>query len=499
MDHTLVAFIADVREGQLDDLRKTLATVEPDVLRLLGGVSTLHCAAFVVFDGAITQGRFPSCLAFEASVDGSLDDFLIELTARPEGEESNLAVYLRQVYHHCSGFDAGDERLRDYLRDRAHQPHLWSVGNADQRARQVVGEQRVRAAIEPVLDASVAHTGPWSTARPASGTPPPPGVAPPSPTTSKRALRLKAQIAVQAPPSPQTWWVPFARADGGFEWGAVTSSSALRRLWYLVRFLLLVLAAIFVLASPVLALFVPRIRADVLGLLLAAHPALRVLIIAGWAAAWLAAEVFLVEMLITRKGFVRSLVHLLPHGNQHLPGFLAAHVDELLEQEDRHLQNHLSSLVELKSGRLRRYWVRALLWTFNVMYRSGLSIPQLAALRTIHFAQWTLIDGGRRLLFLSNYDGTWNQYLDDFIELLDSGVEKIWDMSIDYPGTTTPGGFKQWARTKQTTHAIWYVRYPDLSVPAIDNNTAIRQGLFGRPNTRAIDDWLRRFGSVSPR
>ncbi len=39
---------------------------------------------------------------------------------------------------------------------------------------------------------------------------------------------------------------------------------------------------------------------------------------------------------------------------------------------------------------------------------------KLGEISTIHFARWISIDHGQRLLFLSNYDGSWTNYLGDF-------------------------------------------------------------------------------------
>jgi hypothetical protein len=58
----------------------------------------------------------------------------------------------------------------------------------------------------------------------------------------------------------------------------------------------------------------------------------------------------------------------------------------------------------------------------------------------IHFAHWYLVDGGRRLLFLSNYDGDFSGYLDEFIRGAAEGVNLIWQGSRLLPrGAAGPG------------------------------------------------------------
>ena len=105
----------------------------------------------------------------------------------------------------------------------------------------------------------------------------------------------------------------------------------------------------------------------------------------------------------------------------------------LTELEDYGVRNHMVSLVLLKPGVTRYLALRTVLFTFNLFYRTvftDLTPGRLWGLPTIHFAQWTIVPTfdlkGRprrrkALLFLSNYDGSWETYLDDFL-----GSTKIW-------------------------------------------------------------------------
>ncbi len=46
-----------------------------------------------------------------------------------------------------------------------------------------------------------------------------------------------------------------------------------------------------------------------------------------------------------------------------------------------------------------------------------------------------MIDDGRRLLFLTNYDGSWENYLDDFIDKAALGLTGIWSNTLNFPRT----------------------------------------------------------------
>ena len=50
-------------------------------------------------------------------------------------------------------------------------------------------------------------------------------------------------------------------------------------------------------------------------------------------------------------------------------------------------------------------------------YARRLAPPgSLIGVSTIHFVRWVLIDDGRRLMMVSDYDGSWESYIDEFAE-----------------------------------------------------------------------------------
>jgi hypothetical protein len=96
-----------------------------------------------------------------------------------------------------------------------------------------------------------------------------------------------------------------------------------------------------------------------------------------------------------------------------------------------------------------------------------------------------LIDRGRSLLFLSNYDSSWESYLGDFIDKSAGGLTGIWSNTVGFPRTwyLINGGaryekdFKAIARTRQVPTNVWYRAYSRLSVEVIDTNSALRSAL----------------------
>jgi deferrochelatase/peroxidase EfeB len=184
----------------------------------------------------------------------------------------------------------------------------------------------------------------------------------------------------------------------------------------------------------------------------------------------------------------------------------AKHVEKLMSRETFGAQNHLAASSIVKPGWFRRLTLRVGLWAvgFNAAYWSRPSF--LGPTAVIHFARWILLPGTNKLLFMSNYDGAWETYLEDFIQNSHEGVTGIWSNTLGYPrteslfwkGATDGDRFKWWARRQQHPSWFWYVAYPKLSMARIRTNAAIRQGIATARTEADAADWLSCFGS-SPR
>jgi hypothetical protein len=104
------------------------------------------------------------------------------------------------------------------------------------------------------------------------------------------------------------------------------------------------------------------------------------------------------------------------------------HVARLAETEDITLQNQFSALGFIKPGPFRLVTARIILAIGNLATRYWFNKESLAGVTTIHFARWTFIDGRRRMLFASNYDGS---------------LENTWAIS----STSSPGAERQSSAT----------------------------------------------------
>jgi hypothetical protein len=100
----------------------------------------------------------------------------------------------------------------------------------------------------------------------------------------------------------------------------------------------------------------------------------------------------------------------------------------------------------------------------------------LINLSFIEFARWVIVprtcfpflaNGQRKedleydyLLFFSNFNGTWNQYIDAFSAVLSTGLNLIWRWSEKFPGAVPITPFKTYIAQVQFDTDYYYTAYP---------------------------------------
>ncbi len=162
-------------------------------------------------------------------------------------------------------------------------------------------------------------------------------------------------------------------------------------------------------------------------------------------------------------------------------------LDRLLDAEDKVVQNQISAVGYVKPGKLRLYTLVVALFGIYYGVRHVFNRGSLAGVRTIHFARWVFLDDRRRLIFVSNFDGSMESYMDDFVDKLAWSLNAAFSNGVGYPstkwlvfaGANDEQAFKNYIRTRQIPTQIWYTAYPDLTAVTIANNAAIRAGLSG--------------------
>ncbi len=160
-------------------------------------------------------------------------------------------------------------------------------------------------------------------------------------------------------------------------------------------------------------------------------------------------------------------------------------VHMLAALEDHLVQNPFTAIGHVKPGRFRRWTLVVILFYLNYATRHFFARGDLAGVKTIHFARWVFIDGKRRMFFASNYDGSLESYMDDFIDKVAWGLNLVFSNGVGYPRTSwlVRGGardelaFKDYLRTHQVPTRVWYSAYGRLTALNIQQNERIRAGL----------------------
>lgn len=158
---------------------------------------------------------------------------------------------------------------------------------------------------------------------------------------------------------------------------------------------------------------------------------------------------------------------------------------EMARREDWIPQNHMGSIVLIKPGVLRMILIRAGHLGLGLLLRIIARDGYLGSMRTIHFAHWAMVNNKSRLMFFSNFDQTWESYLDDFIEKAHAGLTLAWSCGVGFPptrflvkdGASHGRQFKEWARHSMTVSRFWYSAYKDLTADQIERNYRVALGL----------------------
>lgn len=163
----------------------------------------------------------------------------------------------------------------------------------------------------------------------------------------------------------------------------------------------------------------------------------------------------------------------------------------LANAEDRFVQNSMNHLVDINPERLKR--LKIVLFLVNWAGQYLFPPASLVNITTIHFARWLIIDEGKRLLFLSNYDGSWDNYLNDFVDRASDGLNSIWNNTMTYPegGAQDIGAFKQYFRDYQTPSLVYYSAYPEQTVQTSLRDQQISKMIGTNFNQSAVEEWLK--------
>lgn len=175
------------------------------------------------------------------------------------------------------------------------------------------------------------------------------------------------------------------------------------------------------------------------------------------------------------------------------------HIEALADFEDREISNQFNVFGYVKPGLFRLLTFKFLLLLTDYVARHVYKRGFLTRIKTIHFARWVFLDNNRRAFFASNYDGSHESYMDDFINKAGWGLNITFGNAIGYPttrwlikeGAEREQQFKYTQRRHQLPSEVWYKAYPNLTAVDLARNTRIRKGVeIRQKNEEEIRAWL---------
>jgi hypothetical protein len=146
-------------------------------------------------------------------------------------------------------------------------------------------------------------------------------------------------------------------------------------------------------------------------------------------------------------------------------------------------------------------------WINRALFMVARAVPAtlggLLGLSIIHFARWVIIkrdqwpDLGQGkqslqndyMLFCSNFNGTWDQYIDAFSDAIPSGLDLLWYSSTRYPHSIPISPFKGYIRVNQIDTDYYYNSVPGAAQRDVKAALRVR---------RAILDLAAKHASLSP-
>jgi Dyp-type peroxidase family len=181
------------------------------------------------------------------------------------------------------------------------------------------------------------------------------------------------------------------------------------------------------------------------------------------------------------------------------------HMRAVLNSEDQpgYAQNQVFATSMLKPGFSRNLFHTFGLWSNRMSITFRFRPGMINGMGSIHYARWYKIPGSRRAVFYSNFDGSWESYLEDFIARVSWGQSSTWSNWQGFPetrflffkGAQDSDQFKNYARSVMRVSPFWYSRFPELTSEQIRRNGQIHIGAGLAKSSTEADEWMRLFAS----
>jgi hypothetical protein len=115
------------------------------------------------------------------------------------------------------------------------------------------------------------------------------------------------------------------------------------------------------------------------------------------------------------------------------------------------------------------------------------TLEKLQTLSFIHYARWVVVKRFPPdeklhypyLMFESNFNGSWDQYIDAFSEVVPTRMKGIWGTSYGFPGPIPVEPFKDYIRANEYVANHYYNAYPGSTTTEIISASKVAAALDG--------------------
>ncbi len=117
----------------------------------------------------------------------------------------------------------------------------------------------------------------------------------------------------------------------------------------------------------------------------------------------------------------------------------------------------------------------------------------LRTLSLIHYARWVIVKPSQfpklseaqpkeelkysYMFFFSNFNGSWDQYVDSFSSAISVGLNQFWAFNISYPGSVPMMPFHRYITSNQIWTDYYYNAYPMASSNDVKSAKAVKARL----------------------
>lgn len=150
-------------------------------------------------------------------------------------------------------------------------------------------------------------------------------------------------------------------------------------------------------------------------------------------------------------------------------------------------------------------WTTA--WLNKLIFWIALKRPStlrgLVTLSLIHYARWVIIGKNQfphldpnqpkeklhysYMLFFSNFNGSWDQYVDSFTFAIPGGLDLFWKWNIRYPKSVALTPFHRYIRYNQIETIHYYNAYPLATSNDVKSAKAVKDALV-QFQCQSVDD-----------